>query len=38
MKKIVFTLIAIVTCFALNAETWTLGGTDYTWTIGETRQ
>ena len=38
MKKIVLSLIAIVTCFALNAETWTLGGTDYTWTIGETRQ
>lgn len=38
MKKLFLTLIAAISCLALNAETWTLGETDYTWTPVETRQ
>ena len=30
MKKLFLTLITAISCLALNAETWTVGGVSYT--------
>lgn len=34
MKKLFLTLITAISCLALNAETWTVGGVSYTVTRG----
>ena len=34
MKKIIFSLAVLLSCFALSAETWTVGGVSYTVTRG----